>query len=96
MPVAETKYTCVSVSSSGYSFDPASLGGETSFTLHADGSLSFSVGGESLPGLTWHADGANGAVIDYYDGSTMAIVPTDTGFEINYIDVMLMSFEAEK
>ena len=95
VPQVEALYNCVSVISGGYALDPSMLGGGSSFVLRSDGSVTFTMSGERLTGLTWHTDGATGrSVIDYYDDTELVLAPAENGgFQFDYLGVMTMVFE---
>ena len=89
----DVKLTCVSVESSGYAVNPESLGGEYSVTFHSDGRLTFVLSGSALPDLTWTQDGAD-RVSDYYGQGELRFEPTASGYTLNFLDVMVLTFEA--
>ena len=76
----------------GYTIEASMLGGEYALTFHADGALDFKMAGTDVPGLSW-SQGEDGDtfLVDYY-GTPMEIVWTETGFDMNFFDSMLMHF----
>lgn len=87
----EIKYLCESADVSGYTMDASMLGGEYSLLFHEDGSAVFVVVGNEMPGVTWTALESGNFRIDFC-GTAMEIVWTDAGFDMNYMDSMLMHF----
>ncbi|MDD6049925.1 MAG: leucine-rich repeat domain-containing protein [Clostridiales bacterium] len=94
----EKKYVCTSAEASGFTMPASTLGGEYSLTFHADGTVDFVIVGTSLPALTWtqgtvqtDAGEAEAYFVDYY-GTPLAAVWTEAGFDMNYMDAMLMHF----
>ena len=74
--------------------DASMLGGEYSMIFHEDGSLDFVVVGQPMPAMTWtKADNGN-FMVDMY-GNKLEIVWTEEGFDMNYMDAMLMHFAPE-
>ena len=90
----EIKYVCKSADVSGYSMDASMLGGEYSMIFHADGSAAFVVVGNEMPGIGWVMLENGNFEIDMF-GTRMEIVWTDEGFDMNYMDSMLMHFVPE-
>ena len=74
--------------------DASMLGGEYSMTFHADGSLDFVVVGSAMPALTW-TELDNGNFMANFYGNMLEIVWTEEGFDMNYMDSMLMHFVPE-
>ena len=96
IPEENVKYVCVRLVSSGFSLDPATLGGETALELNSDGTASFTVGGKEEPGCTWVKDSGTGRVtVKTADGKEMEMVAVEDGFEINYRGMMDMTFAPE-
>ena len=90
----EVKYVCVNAEVSGYTMDASMLGGEYSVIFHEGGALDFVMVGQQMPGMTWtQADNGN-FMVDMY-GNTLEIVWTEEGFDMNYMDSMLMHFVPE-
>ena len=98
----ETKFVMTGAEIQGYSMTPDQLGGlEYALVFHADGAVEFTMAGTSVPGLTWtqgtvqtDAGEAEAYIIDYY-GSPLTAVLTQTGFDMNYFDSMLIHFGPE-
>ena len=88
------KYVCVSYEASGYTFDAAMLGAEYSIVFEENGAASFTLAGQTVPGLTWTQDGDAFTII-YFDGTPMRFEPTETGFQLDYFGAMLLNFEPE-
>ncbi len=100
----EVKYSCLGAMVEGYPMDVAMLGGEYSMIFHEDGTMDLVIVGMEIPGgLTWtqrtetneKGESAQAFVINYY-GQDLIAYWTDTGFELNYFDSMLMVFENEE
>ncbi|MBR6766589.1 MAG: leucine-rich repeat domain-containing protein [Clostridia bacterium] len=89
--MTEVKYVCVSADMEGYTIDASMLGGEYSLVFHDGGAADFVVVGSALPGIMWEKLDSGNFQIDYY-GTKMEIVWTDTGFDMNYFDTMLLHF----
>ena len=70
------------------------LGGEYSMIFQEDGNVVFVVVGNEMPGVTWKMLDSGNFEVDFY-GSAMEIVWTDAGFDMNYMDSMLMHFVPE-
>ena len=112
LPVAEpsadyadlmgVRYVMVSAEMSGYAVSPAQMGGlEYALVFLEDGTCDFVIAGTALP-LTWtpgtaqtQSGTSDAFLIDYY-GTTMSAVVTDAGFDMNYMDSMLIHYEAEE
>jgi len=90
----EIKFVCVNADVSGYTMDASMLGGEYSLIFHDDGTATFVVVGNEMPGATWTQLDSGNFQIDFY-GSAMEVVWTDEGFDMNYMDSMLMHFVPE-
>ncbi len=90
----DVKFVCTSAESSGFTLQAAQLGGEYALTFHENGAVDFVVVGSALPGVTWKQLESGNFEIDYY-GTMMEIVWTETGFDMNYFDTMLMHFAPE-
>ena len=58
------------------------------------GALDFVVVGNPMPGLTWTKADSGNFMVDMY-GNTLEIVWTEEGFDMNYMDAMLMHFVPE-
>ena len=88
----DCKYVCVNAEADGYTIEASMLGGEYALTFHADGALDFKMAGTDVPGLSW-SQGEDGDtfLVDYY-GTPMEIEWTETGFDMNFFDSMLMHF----
>ena len=71
------------------------LGGEYSMVFHEDGSAGFVVVGNEMPGATWTLLDNGNFEVDFY-GTLMEVVWTDAGFDMNYMDSMLMHFVPEE
>lgn len=74
---------------------------EYSIEFHEDGTVDFVIAGTALPTLKW-AYGkvpANGGEIDGmifdFSGQPLNVVPTETGFDVDYFGSMLMHFAPE-
>ena len=74
---------------------------EYSVLLHQDGTVDFVMAGADIPGLVWtygkvptDAGELDGVIIDYY-GQPLYLVPTDSGFDMDYFDSMRMHFAPE-
>ena len=102
--VLERKYVMTNADVNGYNMTAAMLGGmEYSFVLHTDGSADFVLAGSVIPNIKWTqgmvptiAGGeAEGFIIDYF-GQPLDLVATEKGFDMNYLDAMLMHFEPEE
>ena len=90
----EVKYVCVNADISGYTMDASMLGGEYSMIFHEGGAVDFVVVGSLMPGMTWtQADNGNFMVNMY--GNILEIVWTEEGFDMNYMDSMMMHFVPE-
>ena len=98
----ETKYVMESAEVQGYTMTPEQLGGLAyALAFHADGSVEFTMAGTEVPGLTWtqvtaqtDAGEAQACIIDYY-GTPLSAVLTQTGFDMNYFDSMIIHFAPE-
>ena len=97
----ERKYICTSADVSGFTMDAAMLGGEYSVIFHEDGSMDFVLAGTAIPGLTWtqgtvqtDAGDAPAVLVDYF-GTPLTALWTAEGFDLNYLDSMLMHFVPE-
>ena len=98
----ENKCVLTGADVNGYNMTAAMLGNyEYSVLLHQDGTVDFVMAGADIPGLTWaygktptDAGELDGVIIDYY-GQPLYLVPTDTGFDMDYFDSMLMHFAPE-
>ncbi len=102
--VLERKYVMTNADVNGYNMTAAMLGGmEYSFVLHTDGSVDFVLADSVIPNIKWTqgmvptiAGGeAEGFIIDYF-GQPLDLVATEKGFDMNYLDAMLMHFEPEE
>ncbi len=88
------KYICESADVSGYNMPASMLGGEYSMTFREDGTALFVVVGNEMPGIVWTMLDSGNFQIDFY-GTLSEIVWTDAGFDMNYMDAMLMHFIPE-
>ncbi len=87
----EIKFVCESADVSGFNMAASMLGGEYSMIFREDGTAVFVVVGNEMPGITWSRLDSGNFQIDMY-GTLMEIVWTDKGFDMNYMDSMLMHF----
>ncbi|MBQ2954919.1 MAG: leucine-rich repeat domain-containing protein [Clostridia bacterium] len=87
----EIKFVCESADVSGFNMAASMLGGEYSMIFREDGNAVFVVVGNEMPGVTWKQLDSGNFQIDFY-GTPMEIVWTDKGFDMNYMDSMLMHF----
>ena len=87
----EVKYVCTNYEVSGFTLAASSLGGEYSMIFHENGMLDFVVVGSPIPGLTWIKLDNGNFLVDFY-GNKMEVVWTEEGFDMNYMDSMLMHF----
>jgi len=87
----EIKFVCESADVSGFNMAASALGGEYSMIFREDGNAAFVVVGNEMPGVTWKQLDSGNFQIDFY-GTLMEIVWTDAGFDMNYMDSMLMHF----
>ncbi len=87
----EIKFVCESADVSGFNMAASMLGGEYSMIFREDGNAVFVVVGNEMPGVTWKQLDSGNFQIDFY-GTLMEIVWTDAGFDMNYMDSMLMHF----
>ncbi len=85
------KFVCESADVSGFNMAASMLGGEYSLIFREDGAAVFVVVGNEMPGVTWKSLDSGNFQIDFY-GTPMEIVWTDKGFDMNYMDSMLMHF----
>ena len=98
----ENKYVLIDADVNGYNMTAAMLGNyEYSVLLHQDGTVDFVMAGADIPGLVWtygkaptDAGELDGVIIDYY-GQPLYLVPTDSGFDMDYFDSMRMHFAPE-
>ena len=88
------KFICESADVSGFNMAASMLGGEYSLLFHEDGNAVFVVVGGEMPGITWKQLDSGNFEIDFF-GTPMEIVWTDKGFDMNYMDSMLMHFVPE-
>jgi len=91
----EVKYVCTQAEVDGYIMDASQLGGEYSLIFHEDGKADFVIVGSPMPAVSWERLDNGHFMIDF-SGSKMEIVWTETGFEMNYFDTMLMQFVPEE
>lgn len=94
------QYVMVSAEMSGYTVSPEQMGSlEYALLFRDDGSCDFVIAGTSLPmkwtlGTAETEDGvADAFLIDYY-GTPLSAVVTEAGFDMNYMDSMLIHYEA--
>ena len=98
----DTRFVMASADVQGYSMTPEQLGGlEYALVFHADGTMEFTMAGTKVPGLQWtqgtvqtDAGEADAYIIDYY-GTPLPAALTETGFDMNYFDSMLIHFAPE-
>jgi len=90
----EIKFVCESADVSGFNMAASMLGGEYSMIFHKDGSVTFVVVGNAMPGATWKQLDSGNFEVDFY-GTLMEVVWTEAGFDMNYMDSMLMHFIPE-
>lgn len=84
----DVRYVCQSAETGGITQDAYALGAEYAMTLHADGTADLVIAGIPVPGLSWtQADDI--ITLDYY-GTPMAAAMTETGFDLNFFDSMLL------
>ena len=88
------KYVCVNADVSGFTMEASMLGGEYSMIFHEGGALDFVVVGSAMPGLTWTTLDSGNFSVDFY-GNKLEIIWTEAGFDMNYMDAMLMHFVPE-
>lgn len=96
------KYVMTDADVNGYNMTAAQMGNlEYSILLQEDGTVTFVMAGSDIPGLTWaygrtptEAGEADGIVIDYYT-QALNLVPTEKGFDMDYLGSMLMHFAPE-
>lgn len=88
--VVGQKFVIVSYEAAGQTYAWNPIMGEYAITLQADGTVSFVIGGNSIPGLVWRMEGQQ-YIIDSY-GTLSPLVMTDAGFDFNYMGMMLMHF----
>ena len=101
--LTEQKYVMTDADMNGYNMTAAQLGNyEYSILLHEDGKVTFVMAGADIPGLTWaygkiptEAGEVDGVIIDYYT-QALNLVPTETGFDMDYFGSMLMHFAPEE
>lgn len=96
----EQKYTCTQADVGGNMVAASTLGSEYAVTFHEDGTLDFIMAGVAVPGLTWVEEvvqtdsGENNVyAVEYFDGTELNFVLTETGFELNFFDAMLLYLE---
>ena len=88
--VVGQKFVIVSYEAAGQTYAWNPIMGEYAMTLQADGTVSFVIGGNNIPGLVWRMEGQQ-YIIDSY-GTLSPLVMTDAGFDFNYMGMMLMHF----
>lgn len=88
--VVGQKFVIVSYEAAGQTYAWNPIMGEYAITLQADGTVSFVIGGNNIPGLVWRMEGQQ-YIIDSY-GTLSPLVMTDAGFDFNYMGMMLMHF----
>lgn len=93
-------YVCTQVDVGGNKMEASILGAEYSVKFCENGTLDFVMAGADVPGLKWKKeiiqtdDGETDAyVVTYFDGSDLNFVFTESGFELNFFDSMLLYFE---
>ncbi len=87
----EIKFVCRNADMNGFLMDASMLGGEYSLIFHDNGSTDFVVAGSPLPTIPWTKLPNGNFRIDYF-GTKMEVVWTESGFDMNYFDTMLMHF----
>ena len=93
MPEIGTAYRCVSVTTGGVSFTPQAVGGDSSFILRQDGTVSMMIIGRYANGCTWHEEDGL-AVITFAGGEETVIEPAEEGgFRFDYMGTMTIYFE---
>ena len=85
----EIRYVCATAESSGVTMDASLLGVEYAMTLHGNGTADLVVADTPLSGLAWSDNGDGTLIIDYY-GMPMSVTITDEGFDLNFLDAMLL------
>jgi hypothetical protein len=94
----EIKYVMITAEVSGATLTAEQMGNlEYSLIFHADGTAEVILAGTSIGVLPWTQVTVDGAVvysIDYY-GIPLNAVVTETGFDMNYMDSMLIHYEPE-
>ena len=85
----EIRYVCATAESSGVTMDASLLGVEYAMTLHGNGTADLVVADTPLSGLAWSDNGDGTLTIDYY-GMPMSATITDEGFDLNFLDAMLL------
>ncbi len=102
--VLERKYVMTDAEVNGYNMTAAMMGGmEYSFVLHTDGTADFTLTNSAIPSIRWTqgmvptitGGEAEGFIIDYF-GQPLNLVATEKGFDMNYLDAMLMHFAPEE
>ena len=102
--VLERKYVMTDAEVNGYNMTAAMMGGmEYSFVLHTDGAADFTLANSAIPSIRWTqgmvptitGGEAEGFIIDYF-GQPLNLVATEKGFDMNYLDAMLMHFAPEE
>lgn len=102
--VLERKYVMTDAEVNGYNMTAAMMGGmEYSFVLHTDGTADFTLANSAIPSIRWTqgmvptitGGEAEGFIIDYF-GQPLNLVATEKGFDMNYLDAMLMHFAPEE
>ena len=102
--VLERKYVMTDAEVNGYNMTAAMMGGmEYSFVLHTDGTADFTLANSAIPSIRWTqgmvptitGGEAEGFIIDYF-GQPLDLVATEKGFDMNYLDAMLMHFAPEE
>ncbi len=98
----DTKFVAVNADVGGFVMEASMLGGEFSVTFNSDGTLTLIMVGAEAPGLTWtqgtvetENGEADAFIVNYYNTNTLEFVATETGFDLNYFDSMLLHFEPE-
>ena len=85
----EVKYTAKTYIANGAEMDASILGAEYSVVLHDDGTVDCILGGASVPGLLWKADG-DAVVIDFYGNGEIRITTDEDAIMLDYLGVMLL------
>ena len=89
----DKKYVCTQVVSGGVAQDAESLGGEYSIVFHEDGMADLTLAGYTTKDLPWTEE-EDALVVDYYS-TPLRFVFSGSGFELNYFDVMEMTFATQ-
>ncbi len=88
------KFVCVGAEANGRAIDVAVLGGEYSVVFKGNGKADFVMAGAEIADMFAYEERDGNIVMDM-NGNDLVFEPTETGFQLNYFDSMLMFFEAE-